>query len=289
MPTGEASAAARSQLLTELPHVGDEPAAMPAQAAMPPTYPHGVEPTTGAAFARPGDRPSGVAAQRPPHVHQTRYVDQAHIDHEWERDGDYMREDGLRANGPPRQSGETLIHRQPYGQRSTRRRSPLTVIFSQAHERVAPFAGLIVTGALVAAAGLLFHIISDNGASNANFNEFAVPGFRVDAVDDSLMDDAGAPLIEKSELPELTQNEEPEHETPNETAQADPAIAAPEDVLTIPAIESLAEPSAPLGQLSFPKTDSPLALDYSKAANPDLQSLPVVAERPELAPQAINR
>jgi hypothetical protein len=57
-----------------------------------------------------------------------------------------------------------------------------------------------------------------------------------------------------------------------------------------PLVEASIKPKAVLGQLSFPLTETPLALDYSKATNPDLTALPEVAERTEAtASEGINR
>lgn len=284
MPTDDARTTARAKLLAELPHVGTQPVA---SVAPPPTR---NTKSSHPAFAEYGDFddietsvPLSPASQR----RSTRFVDQAHIDDEWEHDDFDPRTRHAR-------SPQAIVHRQRQSHRGNRPRSPLGGVLSGAHEQVAPFAGLIVTAALLATAGLLFHMLSSGGKSNVDLDEYALPGFRVEALEETLPSSESAPLAEVSVPSETPQSESlkitpADVKSTDESAKAKPAIDASAQ-LVAPITEPTVELTMPLGQLSFPQTTTPRALDYSKATDPDLQQLPEIAGRPEpAASEAINR
>jgi hypothetical protein len=159
---------------------------------------------------------------------------------------------------------------------------------AEAREQLAPFSGLVTTAALVAAAGLMFMIMNNRQPPIANVDEFALPSFRVEnKQSEQIATENTPPLVEADVTAEVV---DPNIEATLPT-ESDPADTSA--VVVEPVIEHIVESPAPLGRLSFPVTSSPLALDYSKAAgtsDPDLQALPVVAERPEAqGTEQINR
>jgi hypothetical protein len=287
MATGETSGARQMKLLTELPHVGAEPMTTPVAS------PARTLKSTHPAFAEYGDVESEEYLTHASRGSAKRFVDQAHID---ERDhDDYLTDqENLRRPGQRHRSSQPLAQRQRQPNHKPQPKSVIGRLFCGAHEQVAPFAGLIVTAALVAAAGLLFHMMSGGGQSNAELDEFALPGFQVEALDESLPSSQSATLAGINSTPEITGSESLDIEQP----ELAPAEATSQNAHAIeasvrnssPDTEPTVEPTMPLGQLSFPQTGTPLALDYSKATDPDLQQLPTVAERTEAtATEAINR
>jgi hypothetical protein len=278
--SGDLRAAPRTNLLAELPHVGEEQAVAHADS------PARTRKSSHPAFAEYPDY-DDEAAVEPVRTRTTRFVDRAHIDDEWDREAPERRQSD-------RYSDQPLIHRERQSSRKPRAKAGVGGLLSDVHQQMAPFAGLIVTAALVAAAGLLFHMMAGGNRPNAELDEFALPGFQVEAIEETLPADDSIPLAEADLNPEPTKPE---------TLDASPSVATPSDSSeqktpatdvaaqdAPPIASSEIEPTAPLGQLSFPQTSTPLALDYSKATDPDLQKLPEVAERTEpAANDGINR
>jgi hypothetical protein len=284
MTTGE-RAPTQTKMLVELPHVGNEPVSASPEASartLKSSHP---------AFAEYTEFTSEAPTPQSFRRRQTRYVDQAHVDPERERGGRYVDNDDLE---PHRQQARSpLLQRQQHAYHKPRSRSAIGAFLSDAHEQFAPFAGLIVTAALVAAAGLLFHMMS-GGKSSAEYDEFALPGFQVEALEGTLPTEQPAPLADVSPTPEGTEADDLEREPSDvapteEASKTAPAIDVRAASAAPPVTESVLNTSLPLGQLSFPQTTTPQALDYTKAADPDLQQLPAVAERSEVKSEAINR
>jgi hypothetical protein len=275
MASSDPYAVAQLKLLAELPHLGNEPVA---------------EPTTPvpqnrkfvhAAFAEPHDEP---VAKKTSTLNK-RYVDRAHL--EVKSDHDYL-EPQVNCH----RTHQSLAHR--HSSQKPTSKSVLHVFLTGAHQQVAPFAGLIVTAAIVATAGLLFHMMSSGSNSKADLDEFALPSFEVEAIGKSLSDEESLPLADVSPTPEISSSENintaPEDILPSENVeQKMPALGA-HTPNTPPSAEVEIESTATLGQLAFPQTQTPLALDYTKASDPDLQRLPEVAERTEATTtEGINR
>lgn len=224
------------------------------------------------------------------------YVDRAHID----QAHDEQQQLSPFEDSPRRRSGVSNAHsRHSLSEhRPSHRRRPGSGagrMLSGVHEQLTPFAGLIMTAALVACAGLLFLMIAGKRDS-AEFDEFALPGFRVEAAEQTL-DTVHAPLADSEALSEPFVPEAFPYE-PAEIPEQEPPAAkvAPADTsaaVARPIISEITEPSEPLGELFFPVTGTPLALDLSKAVAPtdgELNELPAVAEREEPASsEPINR
>lgn len=263
---------AQTKLLAELPYVGEEPITVP---------------TISSARARTAANPSFAKCdEEPPRPLNRRFVDKAHIDDEWDHENLHHRE------RPPYLSHPFNQHQRQSSSRPTSK-SVLGALLSDIHQQVAPFAGLIVTAALVAAAGLIFHMMAGGNESKATIDEFALPGFQVEAIGESLSMEESIPLADGSPTSETSK-----HKTANtESVDLEPPESAEQKVpdsdvktSTPPIATAEIESTVPLGQLSFPQTETPLALDYSKATDPDLQKLPEVAERTEATEaESINR
>ena len=291
------------KLLAELPHVG-----APSVADSRPVFE--TEPTpsssrtlksTHPAFAELAELPEAAPAQRGPRP--TRFVDRAHVDHEWEVAQPREDADDFVPRQRVSQPQRRMVHRQSHAQ-SARHRTGWQAIFSQTHARIAPFAGLIVTAALMASAVLLFWIML-GGQPGAKLNEFALPGdgFRVEISEPDFSTTQSVsvpPLVEADFVPTTVQPENSDYVQPTTPTQPSPLEIQPHGVPTDtsaatlqPVSEQIGEPTAPLGRLLFPVTNMPLALDYSKAVNnsaAELQELPAVAERADAAtPEPINR
>jgi hypothetical protein len=276
MASGDSQSTARMNLLAELPHVGREPVIAPvASPAISRTSTH-------PAFAAYDDEPIELAQTR-----TKRYVDQAHRDDE-DDDEEFERHEKRR------RTDNSSVRRQRPTVHKPHVKPGVSGLLSQAHQQVAPFAGLIVTTALVAAAGLLFHMMAGDNKSKAELDEFSLPGFQVNALENSLPTNTSAPLAEVSANPESLEPQSLSTGPAELTPIEDPAQKAPAAAVGVqtapPLAEANDEATTPLGQLSFPQTGTPLALDYTKATDPDLLTLPEVAERTEASPtEGINR
>ncbi len=291
MMTGDDHAAPRPAVLAELPHVGDAPIA-PQVVPTPPERSgsrtarsvHSTHP----AFADLADLPHEVESPKQVGRRQTRYVDRAHTVHDWEEPETYEEElPEPRGRGTPSQN--RVVHRHPHSRRAPRHQSSLGALLSETHAQLGSFAGLIVTVALMASAGLLMWMMSAQRHSGTEFDDFALPGFRVESNTEMTSAEQTSPLVDTGFNPGAPQVEDFEYVPPTSPAeQASPSQSstpAPADtnaMIPRPIMEQVAEPSQPLGELSFPVTHTPLALDYSKARNSSadsLQELPAVAER----------
>jgi hypothetical protein len=223
-----------------------------------------------------------------------RYVDQPHVDgEEWQPSRRKQVAD--RSDRPQRQPAKRIQREQtnPLNKRA-KQKAPVGSFLAELKEQVAPFAGFVTTAALVAAAGLMFVIMSNRQPPIANIDEFALPPFRVDQsdrVEQNELDMAaseGIPPLVEAEITLETMEPTADATLPTESVPADKNALVAE-----PVIEQIIEQGPQLGALSFPVTTTPLALDYGKAAgtpDPDLLQLPVVAERPETqGREPINR
>ena len=294
---GENFAARRPTVLAELPHVG-EPASVQQSRAVHEAIPQTVQnlKSSHPAFAELDDSHDDYSFEdeqprRQSSRRQTRFVDQAHIDHEWERRNpiDYQHDDeDYEPRERHRRPSDHVVQRQAHSRPTTQRRGGWSALLSTAHAQSAPFAGLIVTAALIASAGLLFLMMAGNQQKNAEFDELALPGFRVDASHELQQAESkeSAPLADSGfdGMPndglEFTPPTSTEQTLPTNSTPADSSAAIPQ-----PVIEEITEPTTPLGSLSFPVTNTPLALDYRKAMpqpTDELQALPAVAERGNL-------
>lgn len=291
------SAFTRLKMLAELPHVvaAPEVAAAPrAQAVESPAQSTRTLKSSHPAFAELADLPTEEPLPRK--RRQKRFVDRAHIDREWESLDERHEED------LPRKRVTRGKDREPRGHshtRSAKQSSGWGTFFSQTHERIAPLAGLFVTAALFASAALLFWMMLTNRQGTAELNEFALPGegFRVELSEPPLSPTDSlttVPLAESIATPSSSMPEEFEYIPPSTSSEESPMELSTEtNAATLqPTIDPTDEPAL-LGQLLFPVTNTPLALDYSKALHKpadDLQSLPAVAERADAATtEPINR
>jgi hypothetical protein len=283
----------RSRLLAELPYVGEVAAVPPRRsmaeevAASPPRTK-----SNHPAFAELDDYADEPHTLKHQSQRTLRYVDQAHIDPDTEEQVDWQESERI-SRGRQSQPRSQMVQLRPNQQH--RRAAGVGRILSETHEQLAPFAGLIVTAALIACAGLLILVMASGKQSGEDLDRFAVPGFSVEADGELSPDDA--PLADSAFMPEAVEPDGMEYEPP-QTAEpkSSPPSAAPADAsaaIPQPVIDEITEPSVPLGQLSFPITSTPLALDYSKAFEQTadaLQELPTVAERDNAATtEPINR
>jgi hypothetical protein len=303
---GENFATRRPTVLAELPHVGEGASVEHARSGHE-AFPQTVQnlKSSHLAFAEldhfhdndsfEDEQPRQQRSRR-----QTRFVDQAHIDHEWERRNpiDYEHDDDdYEPRDRRRRPSDHVVQRQTRSRPTAQNTNGWSALLSTAHAQLAPFAGLIVTAALIASAGLLLLMMAGDQQKNAEFDELALPGFRVDASDEleQADSDESAPLADsgfdgtQSDELEFSQSTSTEQQIfPTNGSPADSSAAIPQ-----PVIEEITEPTTPLGSLSFPVTTTPLALDYRKAMPQpadELRALPAVAERgnlPETEP--INR
>jgi hypothetical protein len=291
------SAFTRLKMLAELPHVGEAPEVMAAprvQAVEPPARSARTLKSSHPAFAELADLPTEEAATNK--RRQKRFVDHAHVDREHESFDERHEED------LPRKRVSRGKQREPRGRsqsRSIKQSSGWGTFFSQTHQRIAPLAGLFVTAALFASAALLFWMMLTNRQGTAELNEFALPGdgFRVELTDPQLSPSESLttpPLAENISTPSSSVPQEFEYIAPVNPVEESPVELSTEtNAATLqPTIEPTDEPAL-LGQLLFPVTNTPLALDYSKALHQpadNLQALPAVAERADAATtEPINR
>jgi hypothetical protein len=285
----------RARLLAELPHVGEV-------TAVPQRHAFAEDATTSRTTQRiKSNHPAFAeldefaeetvpASQR---SRSLRYVDQAHVEQEWEQHEEFDDHETVSSRGRQTPQRSQIVQRHASHQHP--RASGMGRLLSDAHEQLAPFAGLIVTAALIACAGLLILVMASGKQNGADLNEFALPGFRVEA--DGELSPVDAPLADSVFVPEAAEPDGMEYEPPRtEEPGSTPASAAPADAsaaIPQPVIEQITEPTEPLGELSFPVTSTPLALDYNKAFDQTasaLQELPAVAERDSAAnSEPINR
>lgn len=281
-PFGYQTAALRQNLLADLPHLGEQIAA-----EMPETIRRRKK-SSHPAFAEIAEDleqgPIRQAAKRK----KRRFVDQVHLEIE-ERQPANRKQLAERSQGPQRQPAK-LNKTEQSNHRNSRatQKALLGSFLADARDQLGQFSGFITTAALVAAAGLMFMIMNNRQPPIANVDEFALPGFRVEAKQpEQIAIEDTPPLVEFDVTADVV-DPNVEATLPTESEPADTSAVVAE-----PVIEQFVEQDAPLGTLSFPVTSSPLALDYSKAADtsdPDLQALPVVAERPETqGTEPINR
>lgn len=294
--SGDSSNTSRVKILAELPHVGSAPVPVPEKRASSETVrvaerkPKSNHP----AFADYDDSEDDYPTAKPVlQRHSSRYVDQPHTDHEWE-DEDH-REWESYAPRSRRVMASSRSTRRSQSQRSGNWRP----VLSEAHSQLAPFAGLIVTAALVTAAVFLFLIVAGRRQPGTGLENFALPsdGFRVELEEElpaeenstvAPLVDAGSGIIEQppQEMSTGAVPETPSAELSLENQANDSSAInlVPDEIKTTTL--------APLGELTFPITTTPLALDYSKAVGPptdDLQALPAVAERENPSTEPINR
>jgi hypothetical protein len=281
-PYGDNPQVHRQNVLADLPHLGDS-VAVPR-----------IEPTTRKkksshpAFAEFVEEIEQEPVRQPAKRKKRRFVDEAHIEtEEWQPPR--RKQLAERSQRLQRQSAKR-DHREQSNPRNnrTKQRAPVGSFLAELKEQVAPFAGLVTTAALVAAAGLMFMIMNNHQPPIANIDDYALPSFRVEKNEsEQIATEDTPPLVNADITPEGLEPTADET-LPTETSSTDTSA-----VVVEPVIEQIVESPAPLGTLSFPVTSSPLALDYSKAAgasDPDLQALPVVAERPEMqGTEPINR
>jgi hypothetical protein len=281
-PYGDNPRVHRQNVLADLPHLGDavvpprpEPAARKKKSSHP-------------AFAEMTEEfeqePARIADKRK----KRRYADQAHAEsEEWQPPR--RKQLAERSQRPQRQPAKQKQREQsnPRNNRA-KQKAPVGSFLVVLKEQAAPFAGFVTTAALVAAAGLMFMIMNNRQPPIANVDEFALPSFRVEKNElEQIATEDTPPLVDTDITPDGL---EP---TADDTSDIETTPTDTSAVVVEPVIEQIVESTAPLGTLSFPVTSSPLALDYSKAAgtpDPDLQALPVVAERPETqGTEPINR
>lgn len=281
-PYGDNPQVHRQNVLADLPHLGDcvaAPRTEPITRKKKSSHPAFAELAEGI-----DQEPVRQSAKRK----KRRHVDQAHVEpEEWQPPR--RKQLSERSQQSQRQLAKQNQREQsnPRTQR-TKQRVPVGSFLVELKEQVAPFAGFVTTAALVAAAGLMFMIMNNRQPPIANVDEFALPSFRVEKKQsDQIATEDTPPLVDADITPEGL---EP---TADETSEIETTPTDTSAVVVEPVIEQIVESPAPLGTLSFPVTSSPLALDYSKAAgtsDPDLQALPVVAERPETqGTEPINR
>jgi hypothetical protein len=286
--TDENFAAHRPTVLAELPHVGEPmtTSAPPAerdpnpQSARTPKSSH---PAFAESYAQ--DEHESMHPPRGNARGQIRFVDQAHIDHEWEGQ-ETVAEVEEERHAPHPRSVNRKVQRHP--QSTARQNGPShhrgwRGWLSEAHAQVAPFAGLIVTAALLACGGLLFLMMAGNQNASDGFDDFAVPSSRVNIENDFEQSDSEiADNFVDSENLEIAPEALQEMPAPLTEQQARPASSSSADTNTViaaPVIEEIIEPTPPLGSITFPTTTTPLALDYSKALpqpGDELQAFPAV-------------
>ncbi len=176
-------------------------------------------------------------------------------------------------------------------------------LFSLVHTQLAPFAGLIVTLALLTSAGLLYWLISRGEPTRFDLQEFqrSEGAYRVQMNDPDPVASA-IPIAETTETLKKSPDTKAESQVSapveavskpivaekrvEEQSVEKPSVDKPiaeEQPATIPTDATV---SIPLGQISFPSTATPEELDWSKAfeataSQPlgELFSLPEVAER----------
>ena len=300
--TGDNFAARRPTVLADLPHVGESASVQQSRAVHEATAQTAQNmKSSHPAFAELDDshdddsfeeeQPRRQSTRQQNSRRQTRFVDQAHTDHPSERRNpiDYEHDDeDYEPRERRRRPSDHVVKRQARSRPAAQHASGWSALLSTAHAQLAPFAGLIVTAALIASAGLLFLMMAGDQQKNAEFDELALPGFRVDASHELEQAESkeSAPLADSGfdDLP----NDSLEFTPPTSTEQTLPTNSTPADssaAIPQPVIEEIVEPTTPLGSLSFPVTNTPLALDYRKAMprpTDELQALPAVAERGNL-------
>lgn len=185
--------------------------------------------------------------------------------------------------------------------------------FGKLDERVAPYAGLIVTLALLSCAGLLFWLISDHRQAEFDLRELGITDdtFSVDAVEIEPVDKlpAGTRPLTEQPFTEQPLTEQPPAFAPTMSTPASESGAAEESGAALAMSEPTAasadeqprtEPAesepAPLGYLQYPRTSTPDSLAFEHAVRKPKQSsehtpleLPEVAGRDNRADASVAR
>ncbi len=252
----------RPLFLADLPHVGEKSVANRQQSAKPAASSNAARSVVSShpAFAdlvSPGKRLGHYAASRD--SVEIRFADQAHIG----ASKQILQEE---------HNDERPSRQQQRGWRS---------LFSQVHTQLAPFAGLIVTLALLTSAGLLFWIISRGQPASLDLRDFQYNEGALSVQERESTPSASAiPISETQEATEKSQ------EAADTSQVVSPVEATAEPIVEDQASTANATASSPLGEILFPTTSTPLALDWSKAfddatAQPEAENhgLPEVAER----------
>lgn len=179
--------------------------------------------------------------------------------------------------------------------------------YARAHDSIAPFAGLIVTLALLSCAGLLFWLISNHQQPEFDLENlgFSSDGeLSVDVIDTTPAEQEKIPATPLSGANELESSTDEkasmtalDGDTGNLAVAKEPppprgSSGRPESPSNqVPAEESW-------GELQYPRTATPLELDFSKAVesleaetpqNEPPRQLPVVAERESVAEPSVSR
>jgi len=160
---------------------------------------------------------------------------------------------------------------------------------SQWDAQIAPYAGVIVTMALVASAGLLYWLIAGGPHGESEFQQSANWSYESQSEDSLPQPNVSVESLAQDDEAESSlfswQREEtastPEHETHSELSQTEPPPAPEEEE----------------GPEQYPQTSQPQELDFSKLESSDraakeahLEPLPDVSELPTAASSApINR
>ncbi|TWU27830.1 hypothetical protein [Bythopirellula polymerisocia] len=252
--------------LADLPHVGDKPAVIRQQPAsstatsMPGQPAASTHPAFAEIAATTGRTEKTVSRRE---QLEQRFVDEAHLE------------------------AKTLLEEQEaiaYQQVQQKSKSRPGLfgwrkVFSQAHHQLAPFAGLIVTLALLSSAGLLYWLIARGQPTSFDLRDFDLnDGSLSVQVSESEPPASAIPLIETQRPAEVAQ----ESTDAKRAASPAPSPEKPEVESQVPETKSTA--AMPLGSIHFPTTNFPMALDWSKAFNDvaqpqvEINGLPEVAE-----------
>lgn len=155
-------------------------------------------------------------------------------------------------------------------------------LFSQVHTQLAPFAGLIVTLALLTSAGLLFWIISRGQPASLDLQNFQYN-------EGALSVRASESTPSASVLP-ISETQKGTQKSPE--AAGTSQVASPVEATAEPMVEDQAlsaNAASPLGRIVFPTTSTPLALDWSKAFdNAPAQPAAVIHGLPEVAEREVS-
>ncbi|QEG33141.1 hypothetical protein [Bythopirellula goksoeyrii] len=258
----------RPAYLADLPHVGEKLASNREQRTLPAATSSSEQPTvsTHPAFAEIIALDRGRSHPVAPGSVGKLFLDRAHV-----AEDDY-------------EGYEASVDRRPADpQPSRQHRRGWRRLFSQAHNLLAPFAGLIVTLALLTSAGLLFWLISRGQPAELDLRDLEYyDGALSIQISESEPASSAIPADQALEATEAVQE-------PTGATQA----AAPVEKPVEPIVEESVQASSPdvtasipLGQISFPTTSTPFAFDYSKAfdtataeSSEKFHGLPEVAER----------
>ena len=210
-----------------------------------------------------------------------RYVDQAHIAAE---------------NRDPESD---QAHRETLGRQSKSRdrgykskvQLPASSLLTRTHAKLAPFAGLIVLVVMLSSAGMLFWILAGKGQGGIHLDELdqIEAGLSVQ-LDENEVNQAPFEISPQPEAaPIVSQVNPPQSEDLTEKLlEPDRSSNNPADVAgqTLPTPTNNTGQAIPLGEIRFPESNTPLAMDFGKAMAPasdtsptEILDLPAVAER----------